>query len=152
MKPYDSFEQHQHYDQSGNDVYQDVHPQHNEKYSYPVGDKWEKRMPGPPGPSESYHGGGQPKPPQGGGGPPYMAPPLFTPKLTGGMLNAIDPGSMKGCLYQNTYVWLRNGRSFWFYPTYVGYNSVAGYRWRNSQQRWSYYGTDASEIQAFQCF
>ncbi|KWW11163.1 hypothetical protein AS888_03035 [Peribacillus simplex] len=159
MKPYDSFNQHNNYYQPENDVYQNIHPQTNAHDLWAAPDLIEnqqlaERMPGPPGPSGSYQGGGQaspPRPPQGGG-PPHMAPPLFIPKLTGSMLQALDPGSMKGCLYQNTYVWLRNGRSFWFYPTYVGYNSVAGYRWRKSQQRWSYYGTDASEIQAFQCF
>ncbi|MDG4849248.1 hypothetical protein [Peribacillus frigoritolerans] len=37
-------------------------------------------------------------------------------------------------------------------PSYGGYNSVAGYRWRRSQQRWAYYGTDAHEIQYFHCY
>ncbi|MGG0285050.1 transporter [Peribacillus butanolivorans] len=108
---------------------------------------------GQPPPRPPQGGGGQPPPrPPQGGGPPYKAPPLFIPQFPGGMIKAIDAGSMKGCLYQNTYVWLINGRSFWFYPTYVGYNSVAGYRWRPSQQRWAYYGTDASEIRSFQCY
>ncbi|MED3833241.1 hypothetical protein [Peribacillus frigoritolerans] len=79
------------------------------------------------------YGGGQPPPrPPHGGGPPHIAPPLFTPQLHEGMYKA--------------------SRSFWFYPTYVGYNSVAGYRWRRSQQRWAYYGTDAHEIQYFHCY
>ncbi|MFD4815501.1 hypothetical protein [Peribacillus butanolivorans] len=108
---------------------------------------------GQPPPRPPQGGGGQPPPrPPQGGGPPHKAPPLFIPQFPGGMFKAIDTGSMKGCLYQNTYVWLINGRSFWFYPTYVGYNSVAGYRWRPSQQRWAYYGTDASEIRSFQCY
>ena len=108
---------------------------------------------GQPPPRPPQGGGGQPPPrPPQGGGPPHKAPPLFIPQFPGGMIKAIDAGSMKGCLYQNTYVWLINGRSFWFYPTYVGYNSVAGYRWRQSQQRWAYYGTDASEIRSFQCY
>jgi hypothetical protein len=119
-------------------------------YPFENRQKDERTPPGPPGPS---YGGGQPPPrPPHGGGPPHIAPPLFIPQLHDGMYKAIDAGSMKGCLYQNTYVSLKNGRSFWFYPTYVGYNSVAGYRWRRSQQRWAYYGTDAHEIQSFQCF
>ncbi|MEI2470549.1 hypothetical protein V8V75_13385 [Peribacillus frigoritolerans] len=87
-----------------------------------------------------------------GPAPPHIAPPLFTPQLHEGMYKAMDTGSMKGCLYKHTYIWLKNGRSFWFYPTYVGYNSVAGYRWRRSQQRWAYYGTDAHEIQYIHCY
>lgn len=75
-------------------------------------------------------------------GPPHIAPPLFIP---------IDDGSMIGWLNQHTYVWLKNSRSFWFYHT-CRLNSVAGYRWRRGQQRWAYYGTDAHEIQSFQCY
>ena len=65
---------------------------------------------------------------------------------------AIHAPSMRRCLYRNTYVWLMNGRRFWFYPTYVGRTSVAGYRWSERRQRWAYFGIDASEIRSFQCF
>ena len=102
----------------------------------------------PPGPPQ---GGPPPRPPQGGG-PPSVPPPLFIPQLLNVGFYGIEAGSMRRCLYQNTYIWLRNGRSFWFYPTYVGRNSVAGYRWRPNQKRWAYYGTDEDEIQSFQCY
>ncbi|MFD9624578.1 hypothetical protein [Peribacillus muralis] len=150
MEPYDSFNQHNDYYKSGNDAYPNVHRQNNENdlwaVPYPVEkQQMVERMPGPPGPSGFYQGAGQPSPPQ-------LVPPLFIPTFTGEMLKSIDAGSLKGCLYQIAYVWLRNGRSFWFYPTYAGYHSVAGYRWRKSQLRWSYYGTDINEILAIQCF
>ncbi|MGP7818030.1 hypothetical protein [Niallia sp. 01092] len=100
-------------------------------------------------------GGGQPSQPgfPGGGGgseAPTTPPPSYTPQLQQSAgLFAVDPGSMRRCLYRFTYVWLNNGRSFWFYPTFVGRTSVAGYRWRNF--RWVYYGTDTNRIRSFQC-
>lgn len=67
-------------------------------------------------------------------------PPLF----------AIDPGAISGCLYHYTYVWPRNGRPYWFYPTFVGRRSVAGYRWTGFF--WVYAGVDVNQIREFQCF
>lgn len=61
--------------------------------------------------------GGQPPPrPPHGGGPPHIAPPLFIPQLQDGMFKAYDAGSMKGCLYQNTNVWLKMAVHFGFTP------------------------------------
>lgn len=100
-------------------------------------------------------GGGQPPgfpPPMGGGqqqgGAPTAPPPSYTPQESAS-LYAVDPGAIRGCLYRYTYVWLRNGNSFWFYPTYVGRTSVAGYRWRGFH--WVYYGTDLNRIRSFRC-
>ncbi|OVE34189.1 hypothetical protein CCZ20_27890 [Priestia aryabhattai] len=66
-------------------------------------------------------------------------PPLF----------AVDPSSISGCLYRYTYIWPRNGRPYWFYPTFVGRRSVAGYRWTGSF--WVYAGVDVNQIREFQC-
>ena len=96
-------------------------------------------------PSASPGGGGQQ------GGPPSSPPPSFTPQMQQGVSAfAVDPGAIRGCLFRYTFVWLNTGRSFWFYPTFVGRNSVAGWRWRNF--RWVYYGTDLRRIRNFQCF
>ncbi len=109
-----------------------------------------QQFPGfPPGqpPSSQPGGGGQQ------GGPPSSPPPSFTPQMQqqqGVSTFAVDPGAIRGCLFRYTFVWLNNGRSFWFYPTFVGRNSVAGWRWRNF--RWVYYGTDLRRIRNFQCF
>ena len=103
---------------------------------------------GPPG--QGGQGGGQ-------GSPPSSPPPNFTPQMQqsqsfggGPSTFAVDPGAIRGCLFRNTYVWLENGRSFWFFPTFVGRTSVAGWRWR--QWRWEYYGTDLRRIRSFRCF
>jgi hypothetical protein len=99
-----------------------------------------------------FGGGQQGFPPFGGGqqqgGAPSSPPPSYTPQESPS-LYAVDPGAIRGCLYRYTYVWLSNGSSFWYYPTYVGRDSIAGYRWRG--YRWVYYGTDLRRIRSFRC-
>ncbi|CQR48446.1 hypothetical protein BN1058_02815 [Paraliobacillus sp. PM-2] len=84
-------------------------------------------------------------------GPPMGPPPGFTPSQTQqAQTFAVDPGSIRGCLYRYTYIWLRGFQQFWFYPTYVGRRSVSGYRWNGF--RWIYFGIDLRQIQSFTCF
>jgi hypothetical protein len=118
-----------------------------QQYGFPGG-----QQPGfpPPGGPPGFPGGSMPFPGGGQqGGAPTSPPPTFVPQQSVS-LQAVDPGAIRGCLYRYTYVWLNTGRSFWFYPTYVGRTSVAGWRWRN--YRWVYYGTDLRRIRSFQCF
>ncbi|MFD1017710.1 hypothetical protein [Thalassobacillus hwangdonensis] len=84
--------------------------------------------------------------------PPPSNYPQFGPQSAGGpAVYAVDPGALYGCLYRLTRVRLENGRSFWFYPTFIGRTSVAGFRWRPRQQRWVYFGIDTNRIDRFQC-
>jgi hypothetical protein len=53
------------------------------------------------------------------------------------------------CLYNYTYVWLFNGEGFWFYPTYLQYGEVAGYRWNG--RNWTFYGFDERFIETVAC-
>lgn len=103
-------------------------------------------------PPPGFGGGQQGFPPFGGGqqqgGAPSTPPPSYTPQEQVSAF-AVDPGAIRGCLYRFTYVWLNNGSSFWFYPTFVGRDSIAGYRWRGF--RWVYYGTDLRRIRSFRC-
>jgi len=124
----------------------------------PPGFPGQGRPPGFPGQGRQpdFPGQGrQPDPPrQGGSSAPTGPPPSFVPQQSsarGGVgVFAVDPGAIRGCLFRFTYVWLRNGRAFWFYPTYVGRESIAGFRWNGF--RWNYYGTDLDRISSFQCF
>ncbi len=104
---------------------------------------------GPPG-----QGPGQPPfgPPQQGtgGGPPSSPPPTFTPSQAQFGTFAVDPGGIRRCLFRFTYVWLDNRQQFWYYPTFVGRNSIAGYRWMGFF--WAYFGIDLRRIDSFQCF
>ncbi|MNV67732.1 hypothetical protein D3C71_1605430 [compost metagenome] len=63
---------------------------------------------------------------------------------------AIDPGGIRRCLFRNTYIWLNNGEQFWFFPVFVGRNSIAGFRWFGFF--WAYFGIDLNRISSFTCF
>ncbi|RKQ33248.1 hypothetical protein [Oceanobacillus halophilus] len=99
------------------------------------------------GPGQGFPGGGS----SGGqqSGPPTSPPPNFTPQQSQFQTFAVDPGGIRGCLFRFTYVWLRRD-SFWYYPTFVGRNSIAGYRWNG--WRWVYFGIDLDRIESFQCY
>lgn len=104
---------------------------------------------GPGGPPGFPGGGGQ-------GGPPSAPPPSGPPPSEGVLATqgspsvyAVDPGAISGCAFRYTYIRLNNGEQFWFYPTFIGRNSVAGYRWIFF--RWIYFGIDTRRIASFQC-
>ena len=107
------------------------------------------------GPGGQFPGGpGGPGGPGSGpsSGPPTSPPPSFTPQSPqeGGITTfAVDPGGIRGCLFRFTYVWLRRD-AFWYFPTFVGRRSIAGYRWNGF--RWVYFGIDLNRIQSFQCY
>ena len=119
---------------------------------FPGGPGFPGQSPGFPGQSPGFPGGGFPGQPGGGGqqGAPNTPPPSFTPQQPQFQTFAVDPGAIRGCLFRFTFIWLDNGSSFWFYPTFVGRNSVAGFRWRNF--RWVYFGIDLDRVRSFQCF
>lgn len=101
-------------------------------------------FPGPPGPP-GFPGGGGPQQVQG----PTSPPPQFVPQMPATAF-AVDPGSIRRCLFRNTYMWLNNGDQFWFFPTFIGRDSVAGFRWFG--RFWGYFGIDLRRIQSFTCF
>ena len=86
--------------------------------------------------------------PSSGSGMPRENPPNFTPDEPPG-LRAVDPGAIRGCMESFTFVWAKNGQSFWFYPTFVGRRSVSGYRW--TRFGWIYTGFDLELIRSFTC-
>lgn len=97
-------------------------------------------FPGGPGGSP---GGGQ------AGGPPTTPPPAYVPQEQMTAF-AVDPGGIRRCMFRFTYIWLIDGRSFWFYPVFLGRNSIAGWRW-SRRRGWVYYGMDLRQIRSFQC-
>lgn len=87
--------------------------------------------------------------PGGSNQSPMGPPPSFTPATpmshahTGGM-------NMNRCLFRNTYVWMRNGRSFWFFPTTVTRNMIFGFRWSN-RNGWVPRTIQQDRIMTFTC-
>ncbi|RSK29357.1 hypothetical protein EJF36_12050 [Bacillus sp. HMF5848] len=111
---------------------------------------------GPPSTPPPFTPPGQGFNPPGQGqdaGPPSSPPPSFVPaesqQLQQAETFAVDPGSIRGCLFRFTYIWLRDGQQFWFYPTFVGRRSVSGYRWNGF--RWLYFGISLRQIRSFTC-
>ncbi|WP_432360330.1 hypothetical protein [Sporosarcina sp. UB5] len=105
----------------------------------------------PPGQTPGFPGGGFP-PGQGGQQAPTSPPPNYTPSYPSAQLFAVDPGAIRGCLYRYTFVWTSRRHGFWYFPTFVGRTSVAGYRWRPNRRRWVYFGIDLNRIDQFTCF
>lgn len=89
---------------------------------------------------------------QGGQQAPTSAPPSYTPSYPSASVLRVDPGGIRGCLYRYTYIWTSRTRGFWYFPTFVGRTSIAGYRWRPNRRRWEYFGIDLNRIDQFTCF
>ena len=112
--------------------------------------------PNQPGPMRPPTGGspnrpgGQPSFPGVGSNPsPMGPPPSFTPATP--MAQAHGGGMhMNRCLFRNTYVWMRNGRGFWFFPTTVTRNMIFGFRWSN-RNGWLPRTIQRDHIMTFTC-
>lgn len=78
-----------------------------------------------------------------GGGPGYGAG-------IGPGVKAVSGGSLRPCLYKFTYIWQRNGRSYWAYITRIDARSVSGWRWLG--WRWVFFGVDTRRIDSFVCY
>ncbi|MGA6840501.1 transporter [Priestia megaterium] len=100
-------------------------------------------FPNPPGSPGGF-------PSFGGQQAPTAPPPAFIPQQQISTPFAVDPGAISLCLFRNTYIWLRNGSSFWYFPIFVGPRSVAGFRWNG--RFWTIFGIDTRRIVSFTCF
>ncbi|MBK5443151.1 MULTISPECIES: collagen-like protein [unclassified Peribacillus] len=112
-------------------------------------------FPGAPGfPGQPGFPGAPGSPGQPGSPPssqaPTAPPPSFIPLQQSASTFAVDPGAISFCLFRNTFIWLNNGASFWYYPIFVGPRSVAGFRWNG--RFWTVFGIDTRQINSFTCF
>ncbi|MGW9017024.1 transporter [Priestia megaterium] len=103
-----------------------------------------------PSPPSSFPGSPGGLPSFGGQQAPTAPPPAFIPQQQIATPFAVDPGAISLCLFRNTYIWLRNGSNFWFFPIFVGPRSVAGFRWNG--RFWTIFGIDTRRIVSFTCF
>jgi hypothetical protein len=115
-----------HYNQFGNDFGQQGHPRrHRQNYFEPP----------PFGPPPAV-------------GVSIGPPPGFTPPIPAWQVGS---NGFRYCLHNNTYVWLSNGNSFWFFPTFVGRHSIVGLRW-SRRRGWVNHIINRNEVRTFQCF
>ena len=61
----------------------------------------------------------------------------------------VSGDAMKPCFNRPTYVWMTDGGSFWFYPTYIRSDTLAG--WRFTDRGWAYTGLDTGSVDQFTC-
>lgn len=95
-------------------------------------------------------------------GMPQSPPPSYIPSKTdkgvqsfkGGEgqigTKAVSSGSIRFCLYKFTYIWEKNGRSYWTFLFNVDRDSVSGFRWFG--RRWVYFGLSLKRIDSFVCY
>ena len=96
---------------------------------------------------------------------PRTAPPNFTPELPAeqrqfsnqpgyaspeSFRGGHQPRSFRRCINRFTFIWLFNGRSFWFYPIFVQNQLVFGFRWNG--RNWVNDTINMRRIFHFQCF
>lgn len=79
---------------------------------------------------------------------PANPPPSYVPNLPA-TAGPIEPGTLSSCAFKYTYLWLKNGESFWVYITSAGKKSVSG--WRYIKGRWKQFGTRLAQIKNFTC-
>ena len=121
-------------------------------------------FPGFPGPQRPQGPQGPQGPPsqgQGQGAPTGPPPNIVPSEAKATQLNAnvqgpgqvttfVDPGAIFPCRNRFSYIWLRGGRSFWAYITFVGRTSLSGFRWNG--RRWIYFGVELRRIRSFICY
>lgn len=90
------------------------------------------------------------------------APPNYTPSKKdkgvqsfgssqgGPQTKSVSPNSIRFCLFQFTYIWEVNGRSYWCYIIQVDNRTVTGFRWFG--RSWAYFGIDLRRIDSFVCY
>ena len=106
----------------------------------------------PGGGPGGFPGGGPGGGPGGNTPMPMGPPPSFTPQMTQLTASQSQQGSsgIRRCIYRNTFIWQRNGNSFWFFPTFVTGNIILGFRW--GRFGWVFSSVNRNSILTFQCF
>ncbi len=79
---------------------------------------------------------------------PIGPPPGFSPPIPAGQMGPIG---IRYCQNRNTYIWLWNGRSFWFYPISVERHAIRGFRW-SRRRGWVQDSVNLNDIRYYQCF
>ncbi|WP_207708049.1 hypothetical protein [Candidatus Galacturonibacter soehngenii] len=123
---------------------------------------------GPGGPGGPGRPGGFPGGPGPGVSPPNTPPPSNVPQLPRGVVMPLPETAqfnqqfgninrsnnlqreIRRCLNRFTFIWLWNGRSFWFYPIFMNRWSVDGFVWRRN--RWVFERVNINSIFFFRCF
>lgn len=127
------------------------HPQQGGMPHY--GQQSAQMLPFPQMPFPNFPGRGSSAPqfPGGNQQAPMGPPPEWTPQYPSAQTRAVDPGAIVNCMFRMTYIWTSRNRGFWFFPTFIGPQSIAGFRWNTRRHRWEFSGLDLQTVQTFSC-
>lgn len=75
---------------------------------------------------------------------PPSPPPNYEPENT--CLEA-HPKFLKNCLHTYIFIWLTDGRSYWFYPTGFDKDMLSGYVW--NRPGWAHVQFEWRQIECF---
>jgi hypothetical protein len=84
--------------------------------------------------------------------PPKTPPPSTTPKLSDvpePNLTAVEYGAIAPCIFRFTYIWLRNGQSFWTYLVFISRTTISGWQYKAGQ--WVYFSVSLKDLKNFIC-
>lgn len=79
---------------------------------------------------------------------PQNPPPNYIPKVPASV-NLVEASMISPCNRKYTYLWLKNGESFWSYIVYTGKRGVLG--WKYTEGRWKQFHLRLKEIKNFTC-
>lgn len=79
---------------------------------------------------------------------PKNPPPDYTPMMPTST-GSIESSAIFPCTFRYTYLWLKNGESFWSYIAYVGKRAISG--WKYKKGRWVQFGLHLRQIKNFTC-
>lgn len=84
--------------------------------------------------------------------PPKNPPPNYIPNMPAAAesdLTTTGFDTITPCIFKHTYLWLKNGQSFWLYPVVINRTLVSGWRYRGGQ--WLYFTVFLNNIKGFVC-
>jgi hypothetical protein len=79
---------------------------------------------------------------------PQNPPPNYIPNVPT-LVISIESSAMSPCVHKYTYLWLKNGESFWAYIVYVGKRAVSGWKYKGG--RWVQFNLHLKQIKNFTC-
>ena len=77
------------------------------------------------------------------GGAPRKSPPNYIPVHSSKFKN-VGYDLLSSNIFSNVFLWLNNGQSFWFFPTFVGRRIISGFRWH--VDRWFFISLSINSI------
>lgn len=83
---------------------------------------------------------------------PQTPPPSYIPNQANAITPSTgiaQPSDLTPCVLKYTYLWLKNGDSYWAYIASVGRRALSGWRYKGG--RWRQFGLNLRQLKSFYC-